>query len=201
MCLPPQTSACASLSLPPRSMSVITFDLEIAVPVEEVSGGWEAVRRGDAGVSCLCLYDTSSSRYHVYDEHDLEEGMAHLNEADLLVGFNSISFDTPIMESITGYTVNPIQYDILAEVWRALPSRQKGYRLAEICDRLALGTKVQTGESAPNLYRSGRMGKLIDYCIQDVHLTRKLANWINTNGYIMTPEYEPLEVSRIEVEV
>ena len=182
-------------------MKVLTWDLEIATPVEEVIGGWEGVRRGDAGISCLCLYDTTSGRVHVYDENDLEEGMAHLNEADLLVGFNTTGFDTPIMESVTGYTLSPAQYDILLEVWRALPSRQKGYKLANICERLQLGRKAQTGESAPNLYRTGRMGKLIDYCIQDVHLTRKLANWINTEGYILTPDGEPLEVSPAGVEV
>ena len=182
-------------------MRVLTWDLEIATPADEVPGGWEAVRRGDAGVSCICMYDTETRRVHVYDEHDLEEAMAHLNEADLLVGFNSTGFDTPIMESVTGWTLNPAQYDILTEVWRALPNRQKGYKLAEICGRLELGHKVRTGDSAPNLYRDGKMGKLIDYCINDVHITRSLANWINTEGYILTPEYEQLGISPPGVEV
>src|SRR5262245_41926483 len=86
---------------------VITWDLEIAIPVEEVPGGWEAVRRGAAGISCVCLFDTDTGRSHTYDSQGLVECMDHLNSADVLVGFNTIGFDTPVIESITGYTLMP----------------------------------------------------------------------------------------------
>jgi len=182
-------------------MSIITWDLEIAQPVEEVPGGWDEVRKGGAGISAVCLYDTASERYHTYDEFDLDACVDHLNSADILVGFNSLGFDTPVLETLTGATLETEQYDILAEVWRALSTRQKGYKLKDICERLNIGTKVRTGDSAPNLYRDGRFGKLFDYCINDVHLTRKLANWINTNGHILTPDHEPLSVNSLGVEV
>jgi DEAD/DEAH box helicase domain-containing protein len=177
-------------------MRVVTWDLEIAVPVEEVVGGWEAVRRGGAGISVVCLHDTGTGRTHVYDEHDLEEAIEHLNDSELLVGYNTTGFDTPIIESVTGYSLNVPHYDILTEIWRALGSKQKGYKLGEVSERLKLGQKARTGDSAPNLYRNGRMGKLIDYCINDVALTRNLSNWINTNGYILTPTEDILDVNR-----
>jgi hypothetical protein len=179
----------------------IIWDLEIALPVEEIPGGWDAVRRGEAGISCVCLYDTITERYHTYDQHTLVECMLHLNSADVLIGFNTKGFDTPVIESITGYSVNVDQYDILEEIWRALPSKTKGYKLKQLCERLDIGTKVVTGESAPTLFRTGQFGKLFDYCINDVHLTRKLARWINDNGYVLGPENEPIEVNPPGVDV
>jgi DEAD/DEAH box helicase domain-containing protein len=182
-------------------MSIITWDLEIAKSVDEVHGGWEAVRRGDAGISCVCLYDTDSGRYHTYDDNDLADAMLHLNSADILVGFNTKGFDTPVIESVTGYSIAADQYDILEEIWAGLQTRTKGYKLKQVCERLEIGTKVITGDSAPNLYQTGRMGKLFDYCINDVHLTRKLAQWINNTGYILSPENEPIEVNPPGVDV
>lgn len=178
---------------------VITWDLEIAIDPEELGNDWEAVRRGAAGVSCICLYDTKTERVHTYGHQNLEECMAHLNDADLLVGFNTLSFDTPIMESLTDYTLLPHQYDILAEIWRVLPSKRKGFKLKELGPRMNLGHKTRPGASAPALFKEGRFGELFDYCINDVMLTRRLANWINANGYILTPEGDPLEITRPEV--
>lgn len=181
-------------------LSIITWDIEIATPIEEVPSGWEGARRGDAGISCLCLYDTGTERMHVYDEHDLEEALAHLNTADFLVGFNTMAFDTPCIESVVGYSVMPEQYDILNLIWKALPQRTKGYRLGQICERLGLGEKNGHGESAPILYRKHRFGRLFDYCMNDVQLTRRLANFINDQQHILTPEHELLMLPALGIE-
>lgn len=193
----PPSELPGNAGVPPRPSSsrLIVWDLEIAIPVEEVPGGWDAVRRGGAGVSCICLYDTASDRYHCYDAFTLPEAIDHLNEADLLIGFNTISFDTPIMESLTDATLMPPQFDILNEIWSVLPTRTKGYKLAQLCDRLGLGTKSRTGASAPDLYRTGQFGRLIDYCMNDVALTRRLANFMEREGHVLTPDGEPLHVS------
>ncbi len=191
----------ASLPVPvydwdPDGPSIITWDLEIAIPVEEVPGGWDAVRHGAAGISTLCLHDTRTGRYHVYDEHTLSECIDHMNSADLLIGFNTIGFDTPVLECLTETTLIAPQYDILSEIWKALPSKTKGFKLSDVCLRLGLGSKSRTGASAPELLRAGHFGTLVDYCINDVHLTRKLANHIERMGYILTPDGDPLELSR-----
>jgi len=191
----PQDSDFGSSSGAPHT---ITYDLEIQLDPEAV-GGWENVRHGDAGVSCVVLHDNRTDRFHIYDEHDLEECMAHLNSADVLVSFNGIEFDTPILQSITGSDVLPHQYDILHEVWKALPTRVKGYKLEDICVRLMLGQKNGDGTSATKLYRERRFGRLFDYCLNDVALTCKLVRFINQYGYILTPDHGRLELPRIEV--
>jgi hypothetical protein len=177
-------------------LRAIVYDLEIQEPPESV-GGWENVRRGEAGVSCVVLYDSSTKRFHTYDEFGLEDCIAHMNQADVLVSFNGLEFDTPILQSITGLDIYPRQYDILHEVWKALPTRTKGYKLSDICGRLGLGEKNFTGETAVKLYQSGRFGRLFDYCISDVHLTRTLARFITEHGYVLTPEGDHLELPKV----
>lgn len=108
-----------------------------------------------------------------------------MNSADLLVSFNGIEFDTPCLQGFTDLDIYTEQYDILHEIWKSLGGREKGYKLTEICQRLDLGVKNNDGARATQLYRDRHFGKLFDYCMNDVHLTRKLANWINRYGYIV----------------
>jgi len=169
---------------------------------------WEAARRGDCGISCVCLYDTDTFRYHTYaakpdgdwDDRDIDALFEHLNSADVLVGFNSVAHDTPACIGYFDRDITPEHYDLMTEVWKGLGTRAKGYGLGPICERLGLGKKnLKHNESAPQLYADGRFGHLIDYCIGDVHLTRNLANHINTHGHILSPLHEPVPVNPLGV--
>lgn len=182
-------------------MRALVFDLEIIRSPHDNPDGWEAARRGECGVSCVAVHDNLPKRCFLYNEYDLEECVNHLNDADILVSFNGIEFDVPCLQGATNLTIASDQYDILHEVWRALGQRKKGYRLNEICQRLELGEKTGDGERATDMYRDGEFTKLYGYCRNDVELTRRLCNFISNNGYILTPEGEPLELSNLEVEV
>lgn len=62
-----------------------------------------------------------------------------------------------------------------------------GYRLDDLA-WLNLNTgKTGNGALAPELYQKGQWGKLIDYCLQDVNLTRMLFNKIHV-GNAKTPK-------------
>lgn len=199
-------------------MRIISYDTEIMSSIDETIDGWDGARRGDAGISCAVLYDTSTRRSHIYcagpwhpdyhmrdlwDPKDLDALLSHLNSADLLIGFNNIAFDTPALQGFTESDILPQQYDILHEVWAGLGGRRyKGFGLDALCTRLGLGSKNgENGESAPLLYKSGRFGRLIDYCTNDVHLTRRLANYIHQHGYVTTPEGETFTIRRPDTRV
>lgn len=182
-------------------MRTICWDIEIRTSPNECVDGWEGARRGECGVSCVALFDSYSGRMHVYDEHDLERCVAHLNGADLLVGFNTIEFDTPALTGVTGEDILPDQYDILHEIWKALGTRVKGYKLDDICQRAGLGAKNSNGEFATVLYKKQHFGRLFDYCMNDVHLTRKLSNHIAREGSIPGPDGALLYLPSPGVEV
>src|SRR2546422_9732256 len=110
-------------------MRVLTYDLEIQRGPDEVHSGWDGIRRGDGGVSCVALHDSAIDRILLYNEHDLAACMDHLNDADILVSYNGLDFDMPILQNVTDRDLLPHQYDILHEIWGVLPSKTKGYKL------------------------------------------------------------------------
>lgn len=169
-------------------MKILVWDLEIEKPVGEIEGGWDAVRQGAAGISALVIYDSETGRYHIYDKHDLLAAVDHLNTADLAVGFNSIAFDSEVVFGVTGEYIRCPQYDILHEIWKALPSRQTGFKLDDVAMRTIGAGKNSNGEFATALVKAGRWGRLFDYCLNDVHLTKELFNFIVQQGYVKAPD-------------
>jgi len=175
-------------------MRILTWDLEIRKPLESIDGGWEAVRNGAAGISCLAIRDNETGRQHLYDEHTLDQAADHLNEADLLVGFNSLSFDSAVLRGVSGREICCPQYDILAKIWEALGRRQKGWRLDDVAARCVGLRKSGKGEYATALYAQRRFAELYDYCMGDVHITACVFNHIVANGWVLTPDGDQLHL-------
>lgn len=181
-------------------MRVITWDLEIAEPVPQGRDGkldWNVAKRGECGVSSVALYDTDTERFHVYDPLSMERCIDHLNKADLLVGFNSVEFDYPCLTGYTGLPVYPPHYDILQDIWDALGPGNRGHGvwgLGAVCERTLGLQKNFSGAGAPQLYAEGRYAELFDYNINDVHITRRLANYIHTNGCVLRPNGQSLKL-------
>lgn len=114
--------------------------------------GWG--NKATLGLSIGCYYDYSDSRMHWFDAHTLEETLTHFVQTQpLLVSFNGIAFDFPLMCDIlrlgadamnspghggdaqsyaarlcalcdTFKDLYAASYDILAEIWRADPARK-----------------------------------------------------------------------------
>jgi hypothetical protein len=177
-------------------MRAITFDLEIQRSPLLHEDGWEAARDGRCGVSCVALHDNAIDRVLLYNEHDLEECVGHLNDAEMLISFNGIDFDTPCLEGASELAISPPQYDILQQVWKALGRREKGWKLDDICKRMDIGGKMSNGVFATDMYRQGRFQELYLYCRNDVHLTRRLADFIDENGFVLTPDGDELSLVR-----
>lgn len=172
-------------------MHILVWDLEVA---KDVQGDWDAAKRGEKGVSSLVVYDNDTERYHLYDDYTFDTCAEHLNSADLLVGFNSVDFDTPCFQGYTGHDIIVPQFDILQAIWQALGTHKGGYKLGQVCDRTLNLQKNNHGESAHKLYAEGRFGELFDYNLNDVYLTRKLFNHIVAFGTIVKPDGSALQL-------
>lgn len=180
----------------PQIMRVIVFDMEIAQSVK-VKSDWDLARKGQLGVSCVCLYDSETQRPHVYDKHTIEACMEHLATADLLVSYNGKAFDVPALEGYSSLQLPPIpHYDILDEIWKSAGKKIKGYRLTEVGERTVGRGKSGSGEHAPVLHAQGRWAELVDYCLGDVYLTKDVFNYIIDNGCVIGPDEEEFFVDR-----
>jgi DEAD/DEAH box helicase domain-containing protein len=161
------------------------FDLEILRTIEEV-GGWDATDK--MGVSCCVVYDSKSRSFRVFGDSDETRATEYILDCDLVVGFNHVNFDWRVLlgiprsvdiRSTVPYISKP-QYDILTEVRKAagVTTYEKGHKLEQIA-QVNLGRgKRMSGELAPVAWKAGKYCDVIDYCIDDVALTRDLFEMI-----------------------
>jgi len=156
------------------------FDLETQRSAKEV-GGWH--RADLMKVSCGVLYDSAEDRCIEYLEAQVPELIDHLKALDCVIGFNSKRFDYNVLRGYTDFDFKRLpSLDILEEVHHHL-----GYRLS--LDNLASATlgsrKSADGLQALKWWKQKRMRELLDYCRQDVEITRDLYLYGRENGYLL----------------
>ena len=100
--------------------------------------------------------------------------------ADVVIGFNSVSFDDRLMAA-NGINVLTT-YDLLREVRIASGQpgdyvkgqTRAGYSLGAIAEANGLGGKSGSGELAPVLWQRGDVEAVVKYCEHDIELTRQI---------------------------
>lgn len=164
----------------PPSRRIGFFDLETQRLAQEV-GGWG--NKHLMRVSVAILYDTLSEDFHIYREEEIQEFIRHLQELDLVVGFNVSRFDYEVLKAYTPFDFGKLPtLDLLQEIYRQL-----GFRIS--LDHLAqtnLGkAKTSDGIQAVQWFRDGDWKSLIDHCKLDVILTRDLFQIAMKQGYLV----------------
>ncbi|MFQ5812309.1 MAG: ribonuclease H-like domain-containing protein [Anaerolineae bacterium] len=159
--------------------NIVVFDLETRRSFQEV-GGRHNIHK--LGLSVAVTYSTADAEYHHYTEETVADLIEELKAADLVVGFNVISFDYQVLTAYTDYPLRQLPtVDMLDDIYRTL-----GFRLS--LDALATAT-LGVGKSADGLqairwWRQGKMQELFDYCQQDVKVTRQLYEFGRQNKYL-----------------
>ncbi|MFO7718134.1 MAG: DEAD/DEAH box helicase [Desulfohalobium sp.] len=174
----PKTDGSLNKDLPPLHYTV--FDLETQRSAQEV-GGWHRAQK--MGISCAVVYDSATNTYHEYQETDIPSLVEHLHACDVVVGFNILRFDYQVL---SGYSRADLQALPSLDLLRVV-HKQLGYRLS--LDKLAQAT-LQTEKTADGLqalkwWKEGRIQEIIEYCRQDVAVTRDLYRFGRDNGYLL----------------
>jgi DEAD/DEAH box helicase domain-containing protein len=150
-------------------MNILFFDVETQRTFDEV-GGRHNIRK--LGLSVAVTYSSADGAFHHYTEETVADLIADLKAADLVVGFNVLRFDYEVLRAYTGDRLDQIPtVDMLDQIHKRL-----GFRVS--LDNLAattLGTaKSADGLQAVRWYKEGRIQEILDYCQQDVEVTRQL---------------------------
>jgi len=156
------------------------LDIETRRSAKEV-GGWNRAER--MGVSCAVLYDSESDKFFTFFQEDMEKLCQHLEKLDLVIGFNIIHFDYKVLSGLSPFDFHGLPtLDLLMEVHKIL-----GYRLS--LDHLAQQTlgckKSADGLAALEWWKQGKIEKIIEYCTQDVRVTRDLYRFGNENHFLL----------------
>lgn len=158
----------------------------------EYCEGWRDFQ--NMGISCIGAYDYRADRYRVFCEDNFADFQVLVNSHDVIIGFNSIAFDNQLCAANGLIVSEEKSYDLLVEAWKAAgrgpmfeyPSHI-GFGLDAFC-RLAFGhEKSGKGEFAPVDWQRGRIGTVIDYCLNDVKMTKMFFDHIDRTGSIVDP--------------
>jgi DEAD/DEAH box helicase domain-containing protein len=159
---------------------IVYFDLETQKTAKDV-GGWHNTHL--MRVSVAVIFDSFEKRFISFTEDEIEDLVAHLEKANLVVGFNIRRFDYTVLSAYTGKNFKELNtFDILEDIYQRL-----GFRLA--LDHLAQETlneaKTADGLQAVEWFKHGEMEKLTAYCQHDVAITRDLFQHGLDNGQLV----------------
>ena len=159
-------------------MRAITFD------IESISDS--VVRRhvdvSEQELTVVAIHDSLTGEYSAYFRNELSRLWPILERADMLIGFNSNTFDIPLLNRYYQGDLSRLHsLDLLAEVQKVLGRRIRLQSLAEAT--LGRG-KSGDGAKAGEWWKQGETDKVRDYCIEDVRLTRELYDYALAHGVL-----------------
>lgn len=194
---------------PLQEPRIVVYDLEIlrAIPptndTERIPGivycnGWEDHEY--MGISVIGVFDSTFGRLRVFCQDTFPEFQEVINNADVVIGFNSITFDDRVCAAngISVTTTYDLRRELLkvrgldpfppTEVYNGEQSRLYKGGLNDFAVANNIGGKIGHGAIAPIDWQQGRYGKVIDYCLHDTFLTWGLAQMVQNN----VPIYDPI---------
>lgn len=166
-------------------MDIVYFDLETQRTANDV-GGWN--KKHEMGMSVGVTYSTADGIYEIFSEQRVEDLVARLQRADLVIGYNLINFDYHVL---MGYTTHDLPYllptlDLLVDVEKAAGRRLKLESVAQ--GTLGVG-KVAEGLDAIRWWREGKMHQIAEYCCFDVKVTRMVHEYGATHGELFYDDH------------
>ena len=158
---------------------VQVFDLETQKSAEEV-GGWGNIHK--MGLAVGVVWDSLDREFFTYEEKDARPLVDKLRTADLAVGFNIIGFDYTVLQPYSDFDLQEINtFDMLVDVKKRL-----GFRLSlnHLAQHTLNAKKSADGLISLQWYKEGKISKIIQYCKQDVEITRDLYLFGEKNGLV-----------------
>jgi DEAD/DEAH box helicase domain-containing protein len=168
-------------------MREITFDIETA-------NAFPTLSRNDLSrmeLAIVAIHDSETDEYSSYSKEELGKLWPIIESADVLIGYNSDSFDIPLLNNYYPGDLTKIRsLDLLVEVQNALGRRLRLQSLAE--GTLKVG-KSGDGLQSVRWWQEGLYDKVREYCIDDVRITRRLYDYALEHGGL---KYKDLKDTR-----
>jgi len=148
---------------------VVVFDLETQRSFAEVGGRSQFHR---LGVSVGVAYRYDLDEYLVVNEETISELVTLLLEASLVVGYNIRGFDYEVLRAYTEENLHKLPtLDLMFDLEERLGFRPK---LDSVVSATLGEGKIADGMQALEWWRIGEIDKIIEYCQEDVRVTRDL---------------------------
>lgn len=157
----------------------VVLDIETQNTFQEVGGYFTDKLK----VSVVVAYYYETDEYIAYQEHELPRLFERLERSGRIIGYNSIGFDIPVLNNYyAGDLLQLPQLDMLAKIQQSLGFRIK---LDDVASATIGTSKSAHGLLAVQWWKEGKVKEIIDYCQQDVKVTREVYEFGLANGYIL----------------
>jgi DEAD/DEAH box helicase domain-containing protein len=168
-----------NISKPSNQYRILYFDLETQKSADDV-GGWGNIHL--MGLAVGIVWDSVEQKHFSYLESEASSLVKKLSTADLVVGFNVKKFDYTVLQPYANFDLNEIAtFDMLDDIKVKLNHRLSLNHLAE---NSLNAKKSADGLVSLQWYKEGKIDKIIEYCKQDVEITRDLFLYGESHGYV-----------------
>lgn len=167
--------------------NIVYFDLETQRSFNDVGG---SAHKDKMGMSVGVTYSTGSGEYRIYGEEQVNDLVEELVKADLVVGWNHVEFDYPVLQGYTIYDLpnQTVNLDMMLDLQEVLGFRLKldaaaegslgQNKTADGLDALRWWQEYKkTGSQVP-------MMKIAEYCAFDVKVTKCVHEYGVDKGWI-----------------
>ena len=161
---------------------ILYFDLETQKSADDV-GGWDKVHKMKLAVGVV--WDSLEQKFFSYIESEASQLVEKLKTADLVVGFNVAKFDYGVLQPYAtkmDFDLEEITtFDMLIDI-----NKKLGHRLSlnHLAENTLNAKKSADGLVSLQWYKEGKIDKIIEYCKQDVEITRDLFLYGESHGYV-----------------
>lgn len=154
------------------------------------------------GIATICAFDILTASYRVFLEDNFSAFMELVEQRDGVMGFNNWRFDDKLLRA-NGLPISRAKsHDLADAIWHAagIPQGEhpRGLSLDACCRVHGLPTKSGNGADAPQDFQDGKIGRVVDYCINDVRCTLNLYRFIASSGGIIDPRTKEWLNVRVE---
>jgi DEAD/DEAH box helicase domain-containing protein len=167
-----------------RDRKVVVFDLETQRSFDEVGGRSQFHK---LGVSVAVAYRYDTDEFLVVHEDTVDQLIELLLGADLVIGYNIKGFDYEVLRGYTEEDLHGVPtLDLMEHLEERLGFRPK----LESVVMPTLGTgKLADGLQALEWWRDGEIDKIVEYCREDVRVTRDLYDFGKRNRCVMVTRF------------
>jgi DEAD/DEAH box helicase domain-containing protein len=166
---------------------IVYFDLETQRSFGDVGG---SAHKDKMGMSVGVTYSTETGQYHIFNEENVADLVEQLIKADLVVGYNHVQFDYPVLQAYTIYDLatQTVNCDMMLDIEEILGHRLK---LDAVAQASLNASKTADGLDALKwwqLYKKtddlAHVLNIAEYCCYDVKVTKEVHEFGLEHGIV-----------------
>ncbi|OGG55101.1 hypothetical protein A3D62_01105 [Candidatus Kaiserbacteria bacterium RIFCSPHIGHO2_02_FULL_49_11] len=165
----------------------------------ETQNTFEDVGKADPSllsISLVGLYQYETDTYTSYLEDELKGLWPILEQADMIIGYNSDHFDIPLLNRYYHGDLTRIKsLDLLKEIKNSLGKRLRLDTIAE--GTLGVG-KSGHGLDAIKWWKAGEIEKIRTYCLDDVKITKEIYDFARVHNLVRYKDFSDIKDIKLD---